>query len=100
MTAIYTVGYGNRTIDAFIQLLKHYQIGYLIDVRSQPYSKSNPEFSRTALEKNLSEYSIRYVFMGDALGGRPADRSCYDENDKVLYDEIRTKPFYEAGIER
>jgi uncharacterized protein (DUF488 family) len=100
MTAIYTIGYGHRNIDDFIKLLKLYQIAYLIDVRSQPYSKSNPEFASKLLEKNLSENGIRYVFMGEALGGRPADRSCYDENDKVLYEKVQTMPFYQAGIER
>jgi len=100
MTPIYTIGYGNRTLAEFIALLKRYQITYLVDVRSQPYSKSNPEFAGKFLEKNLSENGIRYVFMGEALGGRPADRSVYDENDHILYDEIRNKPYYQAGIER
>ncbi len=100
MSAIYTIGYGNRNIGDFIELLKLYHIAYLVDVRSQPYSKNNLEFSKTRLEKNLSENSIRYVFMGDTLGGRPADRSCYDESDRVLYDEVRNRPFYQAGIER
>jgi uncharacterized protein (DUF488 family) len=100
MAAIYTIGYGNRNIDDFIALLKRYEIAYLIDVRSQPYSKIHPEFARKKLEANLTTYGIRYVFMGDALGGRPADRSCYDENDRVLYDEVQTKAFYQAGIER
>lgn len=36
MTTIYTIGYGNRSMEDFIQLLKRYQIEYLIDVQSVP----------------------------------------------------------------
>ena len=39
MIAIYTIGYGARDIDAFIAALRRYNIAYLIDVRSQPYSR-------------------------------------------------------------
>ena len=34
------------------------------------------------------------------LGGQPDDRECYDEDDKVDYDKIRDKPFYQEGIGR
>ena len=46
---------------------------YLIDVRSAPYSRYKPEFSKEALEMKLRQHRIRYVFMGDTLGGHPDD---------------------------
>ncbi len=72
---------------------------YLIDVRSSPYSRFNPEFSQEALEKHLKQYRIRYVFMGDTLGGRPNDSTCYVDG-KVDYAQVREKPFFQQGIER
>ncbi len=48
MGAIYTIGYGNRNAEVFVELLRRYQIGYLIDIRSQPYSKSSPTSPRSA----------------------------------------------------
>jgi len=96
---IYTIGYGKRSIEEFIELLQHYQIEFLIDVRSQPYSRYNPSFSKSALEKHLQEHNIQYIFMGDTLGGRPDDESCYIDG-KVDYARVREKPFYQQGIAR
>lgn len=100
MTAIYTIGYGARDIDAFIAALRRYNIAYLIDVRSQPYSRYKPDFSKDALEEHLRRGGIRYVYMGDTLGGRPDDPTCYDAEGKVDYTAVTQRDFYQAGIER
>lgn len=97
---IYTIGYGARDIDAFINVLRRYGIAYLIDVRSKPYSRFKPDFSKERLEQHLRLAGIRYVFMGDSLGGRPDDTTCYDVDGKVDYVQLAERPFYLAGIER
>ncbi|MCL4868310.1 MAG: DUF488 domain-containing protein [Anaerolineae bacterium] len=99
LTPIYTIGYGNRTVEEMITLLQQYGIQYLLDVRSSPYSRFKPEFGKEQLENALRPHHIRYVFLGQALGGRPADPDCYVDG-KVDYDRVREKPFYQAGIER
>ncbi len=96
---IYTIGHGNRTLEEFISLLQRYEIAFVIDVRSQPYSRYTPHFSRDALQASLQEQQMRYIFMGDALGGRPQDEQCY-VNGKPEYAIIKTKPFFLQGIER
>jgi uncharacterized protein (DUF488 family) len=100
VAAIYTIGYGSREMAAFVAVLKAHEIGYLIDVRSAPYSKFKPEFSRHALEATLKEHGIRYLYMGDQLGGQPQDPDCYDAGGKVLYERVAEKAFYRAGIAR
>ncbi|MBC8006402.1 MAG: DUF488 domain-containing protein [Verrucomicrobia bacterium] len=97
---LYTIGHGNRKPEDFLLLLKNFDIEYLIDVRSQPYSKFNPSFNTKDLKHFLEQNGIRYVFMGDSIGGRPADRSCYDKEGKVNYEEMKTKAFFLEGIER
>jgi hypothetical protein len=96
---IFTVGYGSRTMDEFSALLRSNAIGYLMDIRSVPYSRYKPEFSREALEAALVAQGIRYLYMGEQLGGQPADRSCYVD-DKVSYDLLSQKPFFTEGIGR
>ena len=96
---IYTIGYGARTVEELIGLLRRYEVAFLVDVRSQPYSSIQLVFSKGALEARLRQEGIRYVFMGDALGGRPSDQTCY-RNGKVDYELLRAKPFYREGIER
>ena len=94
-----TIGYGARSIEVFIAALKDHGIEYLIDVRSRPYSRFKPDFSKEALTVHLENAGIRYVFMGDSLGGLPDDESCYVDG-KVDYDIVETRPFYIGGIER
>ncbi len=96
---IYTIGYGAREIDEFIAVLQAHRITYLIDVRSKPYSRYKPDFSKQALAAHLQQHGIRYVFMGDTLGGQPADLDCYT-NGKVDYEKVRSKEFYRRGIGR
>src|SRR6266851_6890392 len=94
---IYTIGYGNRSIEEFVELLQKYEIKFLADIRSQPYSRFKPEFSKEALEKRLEQSQIRYIFMGDTLGGRPKDSTCYVDG-KIDYARVCEKPFYQKGI--
>ncbi len=99
MNVLYTIGYGTRSIEDLAGLLARYGVEYLIDVRSQPYSRFKPEFSKDALQAHLKEGGIRYIYMGDALGGRPADKSLY-VNDKVDYAKLRDRAIYQEGIKR
>lgn len=97
---ILTIGYGLRPINEVIALLDRYRVEYVGDVRSVPFSGRRPEFSRPALEQILREQGIRYVFLGDVLGGRPDDPSCYDDEGHVDYDRCRASDAFTVGIDR
>ena len=97
---IYTIGYGSRSIEEFIEVLQQHEIAYLIDVRSTPYSRYKPEFSKEALAAELERYGIRYVFMGDTLGGHPDDETCYDEEGQVDYEKVKDTKIYQNGVAR
>ncbi len=96
---IWTIGYGSRSIAEFIEVLQQYEIVYLIDVRSVPHSSYKPEFSKKPLANEVEKHGIRYVFMGDLLGGKPDDESCY-VNGMVDYEKVNIAEFYQRGIER
>lgn len=100
VSPIYSIGHGSRKPEAFLDLLNKYDIKYLIDVRSSPYSKLNIQFSQNEIKFFLKKHGITYVFMGDTLGGRPDDSTCYDRDGKVNYDIIRQKAFFAEGITR
>jgi len=99
-TTLYSIGHGNKKIEDFIAELKSFDIEYLLDIRSKPYSKWNPQFNQGSLEIELKKNGIKYVFVGDTLGGLPKDRSCYDYNGKVVYDLIKEKDFFKEGLNR
>lgn len=97
--SLYSIGHGARKTEDFITLLKQYGIRYVADVRSFPQSRFHPQFNRKALENSLGVKEITYVFLGNQLGGRPADKTCYIDG-VIDYERVATKDFYKIGIER
>ena len=75
---IKTIGHSNHPIEKFIDLLVRGGVALLIDVRSMPYSRRFPHFSREQLQKSLSEAGIDYVWEGEALGGMAKSVKSYE----------------------
>ena len=66
--AIFTIGHSTRPIEEFIELLRMNGVEQLIDIRTIPKSRHNPQFNNDALEASLRASRIHYVHMKD-LGG-------------------------------
>jgi uncharacterized protein (DUF488 family) len=65
---ITTIGHSTHPIKEFIEILKAHHIQTLVDVRTIPRSRFNPQFNQTTLAKNLHKESITYVHFPE-LGG-------------------------------
>ena len=96
---ILTVGHSNHTREFFLDLLIRHHVTALADVRSAPYSRFNPHFDRERLAGTLKASGIEYVYLGDELGGRSDDRSCY-EHGRVRYDRLARTPRFRDGLQR
>ena len=66
--AIYTIGHSTRPIDEFIALLRASAIEIVVDVRTVPRSRTNPQYERDALRASVAEAGIAYEHL-PALGG-------------------------------
>ncbi|WP_413174157.1 DUF488 family protein [Anabaena azotica] len=95
----FTIGHSNHTIESFIELLQKYEVTALADVRSHPYSSRFPQFNQSALKAALKTVNIAYVPLGDNLGARPLDRSCYVDG-MARYDLIAATEVFKIGIHR
>ena len=69
------------------------------DVRSSPYSRHSPHFSRDELRAELRSEGISYVFLGNELGGRPKDRRFYCEG-VADYEKMAQTPEFKTGLDR
>jgi uncharacterized protein (DUF488 family) len=69
MSTIWTIGHGRAPIESFGSVLAHAGIQTLVDVRTKPYSRWNPQFNRAALEYFLQGIWTRYMWAGDSMGG-------------------------------
>ncbi len=96
---IYTIGHSNSSADRLLGLLNEHGITVVADVRSQPYSRFNPQFNREALASALKSSRLDYVFLGRELGARSEDPECY-RNGRAQYALIARTPLFERGIER
>jgi len=65
---IFTIGHSTRPIDHFIQLLEANAVRQVIDIRTIPRSRHNPQFDSTALAASVRAAHIRYVQLKE-LGG-------------------------------
>jgi uncharacterized protein (DUF488 family) len=98
--AVWTVGHSTHPADELVGLLRTQQIEVLADVRSQPYSRHNPQFRRESLKATLEQGGLRYVFLGAELGGRPPEPEFHDASGHVRYDLVRATERFRGGLDR
>src|SRR5437868_952902 len=77
--ALYTIGHSTRSVAEFIEILRAFAITHLIDIRSIPRSRTNPQFNSDSLALVLREAGIAYTHLS-ALGGRRAKSKLVDES--------------------
>jgi uncharacterized protein (DUF488 family) len=99
MSKLFTIGYSGLEATGFTRLLEANNINVICDVRSTPYSHYKPDFSRGPFRSFLNKSGFKYVFLGEQLGARPKDRSCY-VNGQATYDRISKSSFFMDGLIR
>lgn len=64
----FTIGHSTRPLGEFVDLLKNAEVQLVIDVRTVPRSRTNPQYNGDVLEVSLSQFQIGYAHIA-ALGG-------------------------------
>ena len=97
---ILTIGHSTRTLDEFVDLLKAYDVSLVVDVRTVPRSRHNPQFNKETLPNTLKPYAIKYIHMTE-IGGlrRPKPDSVNlawrNSSFRGYADYMQTKEFTE-----
>ena len=97
---VYTVGHSNHTIDYFLELLQSQHIDCLIDVRSMPASKYNPQFNQVPLSNFLKNKGITYLHFKEEFGARQEEEKILDECGQVDFELFKKTFNFQQGIER
>ena len=100
MRQLYTIGHSSHTPEHFINLLQRHGIEVLVDVRSAPYSRYTPQFDRECLRDLVTAAAMKYLYLGDSIGGRPKDESHYDLDGHARYAKVAESPDFLDGIGR
>lgn len=97
---LFSVGHSNHDLPRLVQLLRAAGVNAVADVRSQPYSGRHPHFNRPELSQGLRHHGLAYLFLGDALGGRPQAADLYDPDGRVNYERVRKTITFQRGLNR
>ena len=99
----FTIGHSTRSVSEFVDLLRPQEVKLVVDVRTIPRSRTNPQYNAVKLAKALSEFEIGYEHIAELGGLRgkkrdvPADLNAFWENqsfhnfaDYAMSDEFRS----------
>lgn len=99
MGELFTIGHSQHGINDFISLLKMYDIDYILDVRSTPYSKYAEQYNKENISKSLNLVNIKYSFMGKYFGARPQNIKLYSDEGYLDFEKVRGTQDFNKGIE-
>ena len=95
---IYTVGHSNHSIDEFRNLIQLPGVNCVVDVRSVPASKYNPQFNENNLKRYLKQYNIVYLHFGEEFGARRYD--CLNDDGCVDFERAVKTDAFKNGVKR
>ncbi len=99
---IYTIGHSTRTISEFIELLKAHGVEEVVDVRTIPKSRHNPQFNEDRLPRSLKKKDIEYIHIAELGGLRhtTAESKNLGWNNKSFrgFADYMSTPEFEEGI--
>jgi uncharacterized protein (DUF488 family) len=94
---ILTVGHSRHPLERFLALLATAGVTAIADVRSAPVSRFSPHFNNAALVASLAGQGIDYVFLGQALGGRPEREDMFTQG-RADYEKMAASPEFRACL--
>ncbi len=98
---LYTIGHSNHELACFVHLLTLHQVTAVVDVRSSPFSRYNPQFNHEPLARHLTgSCGIAYVSLGRELGARREEPECFDKSGQVVFDRVAQTQSFQAGLAR
>ena len=104
MTEVFTVGHSTRPIEEFIELLSVNNVKQLVDIRTVPRSRHNPQFEQIALQESLSNHGVDYIYLKELGGLRPKAKNSVNlgwrnQSFRNYADYMQTEDFI-GGIEK
>jgi uncharacterized protein (DUF488 family) len=103
MHTIYSIGHSTRTIEQFIALLRAHGIEELVDVRTIPRSRHNPQFGKEELASSSQQAGIVYTHLGKLGGLRHASKDSVNlgwQNTSFRgFADYMATPEFQAGLD-
>ena len=95
---LYTIGHSTYPVEHLLELLNKYQVNYIIDVRSMPYSRYASQYNSDVLKKTLNDAGIEYYHMKNSFGARQEDPRYYNEEGYLDFEIFRASEVFNKGM--
>lgn len=98
---VYTIGHSTRLLSEFVEILNDYSINYVVDIRTVPKSRHNPQYNSAHLEKILKKHNIYYYHFKELGGFRHVEKDSvnlawHNESFRGFADYMQTQDFKEG----
>jgi uncharacterized protein (DUF488 family) len=93
----YTIGHSTRPIPEFVDLLREAKVGLVVDVRTVPRSRTNPQFNRDSFPKSLAEYQIGYEHFAE-LGGLRGKQSLVEPSPNGYWENASFRNYADYAL--
>lgn len=106
MLAFYTIGHSTRTVEEFIHLLRAADVSCLVDIRSIPRSRTNPQYNQDVLPATLATFEITYAHISQLGGRRNKSKTIANDTNGFWqnrsfqnYADYALTPDFQAGLD-
>lgn len=97
---IYTIGHSNYPVEKLIDMLKHYDINTVVDIRGTPYSKYNVQYNKETIANTLREAGFLYIYMAKELAAKRENKISYNKEGYSDFEKVIVEEEFLKGIER
>ena len=97
---VLTIGHADHETEFFVEgLLKPAGVACVIDARTRPISRKQPQFNRKAIADILQAAGIAYEYQGYLLGEKPGERNLYSAAGIPDFPRMAKTPAFRKGME-
>jgi uncharacterized protein (DUF488 family) len=105
--SLFTIGHSTRTIAEFVELLRDSKVTQVVDVRTVPRSRTNPQYNLGHLGETLADFDIRYEHIaalgglrGRQLAGTESPNAFWENRSFRNYADYALSPTFRHGLAR
>lgn len=103
----FTIGHSTRTIEEFVDLLREGEVSFVVDIRTVPQSRTNPQYNKQTLPHTLAAFDIGYEQIAELGGLRgksrdvaPETNGFWDNRSFHNYADYAETESFRTGLER
>ena len=97
---IYTIGHSNYELTRLVDMLKHYNINCIVDIRATPYSKYNIQYNKENIKHTLINLGFTYIYMAKEFGAKRETKTSYNSYGYADFEKVINEIDFKNGVKR